>query len=155
MNHFYKVTKLLRDILEADTLVNTVLFARTEDKDLYKKKLYPLVHINPIRSPYSNSTVREFIFEVGVFEQRDINSVNTETYFEGNDDLIDNFNVCDAILNRLVSTLSMLNNNDNIELINVSDAIPLVMKDTNLLDGYVIELTLQIPNIIDLCYEEQ
>jgi len=155
MNHFYKVTKLLRDILEADTLINTVLFARTEDKDLYKKKLYPLAHINPKSSPYSNSTVREFVFEIGVFEQRDINSKNTETYFEGNDDLIDNFNVCDAVLNRLISTLSMLNNEDNIELINVSSAVPLVMKDTNLLDGYVVELTLQIPNNIDLCYEQQ
>jgi hypothetical protein len=155
MNHFYKVVKLLRDILQADVLINTVIFARTEDKDLYKKKLYPLAHINPISSPYSNSTVREFVFEIGVFEQRDINSENTETYFEGNDDLIDNYNVCDAVLNRLISTLSLLNNEYGIELINVSNALPLVMKDTNLLDGFVVEITLQLPNNIDICYEQQ
>ncbi len=152
MNQFYKVTKLLKDRLQSNELVNTVIFARTEDKDLFKKKLYPLAHIHPLSSPYINSQEKQYSFVIGVFEQRDINKETETTVFEGNDDVIDNLNVCDAILNDLISYLELVNNEFEIELVNVSNMQPLLLNDTNLLDGMAVEITLSIPNTtISVC----
>jgi hypothetical protein len=151
MNNFYKAVKLIRDRVESNVLVNTVIFARTEEKDLYKKSIFPIVHINPIDNPYVNSSVKLYTFEVGVFEQRNINNENTETKFEGNDNIIDNLNVCDVILNDLTTYLSLQNNDDNISLYSVSSATPLLFTDYNILDGWVIKITLMTPNEISVC----
>jgi hypothetical protein len=152
MNNFYQAVNLIKERVENNPLVNTVIFARTEEKDLYKKSIFPIVHINPIENPYKNSSVRLYTFEVGVFEQRNINNENTETKFEGNDNVLDNLNVCDAILNDLVTYLETQNNNDNIFLDSVSSASPLIFKDYNILDGWVIRITLMTPNnVISVC----
>lgn len=151
MNDFYKCVELLRERLQSNPLVNTTIFARTEEKDLYKKNLFPIAHINPTGSPYSTSQVNQFTFEIGVFEQRDINKVDTQTKFEGNDNVIDNLNTCFAVLNDLVTYLRNQNNEDNIELISISNFQPLLFQDFNLLDGWAVTLTLQIPNSILIC----
>jgi hypothetical protein len=151
MNNFYKAVKLIRDRVESNVLVNTVIFARTEEKDLYKKSIFPIVHINPIDNPYVNSSVKLYTFEVGVFEQRNINNENTETKFEGNDNVIDNLNVCDVILNDLTTYLALQNNDDNIALYSVSSATPLLFTDYNILDGWVVRITLMTPNDISVC----
>lgn len=153
MNTFYEVVKLLRERLENNQLVNTVIFARTEERDLYKKNIFPIAHINPQPSPWSNSSVNRFRFEVGVFEQRDIVKEDTNSKFEGNDNLIDNMNTTYQVLNDLISYLEMQNNELQIELISVSDIRPIRFSDFNLLDGWVATLDLEIPNNIDICYE--
>ena len=60
MNNFYKATELIRQRLADNPLVNTVIFARTEEKDLYKKQIYPLAHIVPISAPWTTSQVNQF-----------------------------------------------------------------------------------------------
>jgi hypothetical protein len=152
LNNFYNSVKLIHDRVSSNPLVNTIIFARTEDKDLYKRNIFPICHINPITSPWINSQVNQFTFEVGVFEQRDINKVDTNTKFEGNDNLIDNMNTCYAVLNDLLTYLSIQNNEYNIELTSVSNIQPLIFQDFNLLDGWVMTLTLTAPNdIISVC----
>lgn len=47
MNNFYKIIELVRARLADNPMVNTLIFARVEEKDLYKKNLYPLAHIIP------------------------------------------------------------------------------------------------------------
>jgi hypothetical protein len=151
LNNFYNAVKLIKDRLETNTLVNTVIFARTEEKDLYKKNIFPIVHINPASSPFRNSQVNQFTFEVGAFEQRDINKQDTNTKFEGNDNIIDNLNTSYAILNDLITYLSNTNNEYNIELNSVSQFQPLLFKDFNLLDGWLVNITLSVPNQISIC----
>lgn len=145
MNHFYNVVKLLRDRLQQNELVNRVVFARTEEKDLFKKSVYPLAHIHPIEIPSSNSQIRKYTFAIGVFEQRDINKENEGTSFEGDDDVIDNLNVCDVILNDLITYLSIGDIGDY-ELDNVSSTQPILLQDVNLLDGMVVTITITVPN---------
>lgn len=152
MNSYYKVTKLIKDILQANEDVHTVVHGKTEDKDLYKKSIYPLAHINPISSPFTSSQMNEFTFEIAVLDQRDLSKQDIENKFESNDNLIDNLNTCHAVLNNLISTLRLQNNDDMIELTSVGTATPILFKDHNILDGWLVSVTLSIPNnIISVC----
>jgi len=152
-NNFYKAVDLIKNRLQDNPLVNTVIFARTNEKDLYKKQIYPIAHIVPTSSPFSTKQVTQHTFEVGVVVQRDIPSVNKNTKFEGSDNIISNLNTSYAILTDLVSYLYNRNNNeDRIELVSVSDYTPLLFTDFNILDGWVITITLMIPND-EICYE--
>lgn len=151
MNQFYLTVDLLRDRLEGNENVNTVVFGRTEDRDLYKKSIYPLVHINPTSAPMNSTQVSYFSFEIAALDQRDISKEPITDKFEGNDNLQDNLNITYTILNDLVTWLKLNNNSNYIELETVSDASPIVFKDYNLLDGWLITVTLKIPNNQSIC----
>jgi hypothetical protein len=151
MNAFYLVVDFLRSRLEDNPNNNTVIFGRTEDKDLYKKSIYPLTHINPVSAPMSSSQVSYFSFEIACLDQRDISKSVTNDKFEGNDNLQDNLNITYTILNDLINYIRLQNNNYNIEIEDVSDASPIVFSDFNLLDGWFITLTLKIPNNQSVC----
>ena len=151
MNAFYLVVDFLRSRLEDNPNNNTVVFGRTEDKDLYKKSIYPLTHINPVSAPMSSSQVSYFSFEIACLDQRDISKSATTDKFEGNDNLQDNLNITYTILNDLVNYIRLQNNNYNIEIENISDASPIIFNDYSLLDGWFISITLKIPNNQSVC----
>ena len=151
MNAFYLVVDFLRSRLEDNPNNNTVVFGRTEDKDLYKKSIYPLTHINPVSAPMSSSQVSYFSFEIACLDQRDISKSVATDKFEGNDNLQDNLNITYTILNDLVNYIRLQNNNYNIEIESISDASPIIFNDYNLLDGWFISITLKIPNNQSIC----
>lgn len=151
MNAFYLVVDFLRNRLESNPNNNTVVFGRTEDKDLYKKSIYPLTHINPVSAPMSSSQVSYFSFEIACLDQRDISKSIATDKFEGNDNLQDNLNITYTILNDLVNYIRLQNNNYSIEIESVSDASPIIFNDYNLLDGWFITITLKIPNSQSIC----
>lgn len=151
MNQFYLVVDLLRERLQNNPNVNTVVFGRTEERDLYKKSIYPLVHINATSAPMNSSQVSYFSFEIAALDQRDISKEPTTDKFEGNDNLQDNLNITYTILNDLVNWLRLQNNNNYIELDSVSNASPIIFRDYNLLDGWLITITLKIPNNQSIC----
>ena len=151
MNAFYLVVDFLRNRLESNPNNNTVVFGRTEDRDLYKKSIYPLTHINPVSAPMSSSQVSYFSFEIACLDQRDISKSVATDKFEGNDNLQDNLNITYTILNDLVNYIRLQNNNYSIEIESVSDAQPIIFNDYNLLDGWFISLTLKIPNNQSVC----
>lgn len=151
MNQFYLVVDLLRERLQNNPNVNTVVFGRTEERDLYKKSIYPLVHINTTSAPMNSSQVSYFSFEIAALDQRDISKEPATNKFDGNDDLQDNLNITYTILNDLVNWLRLQNNNYYIELDSVSNASPIIFKDYNLLDGWLITITLKIPNNQSIC----
>lgn len=150
MNQFYLVVDLLKSRLADNADVNTTVFGVSEDKDLYKKNIYPLVHIQPV-SAEAGSRVSTFTFDIAALDQRDLSKQPITDKFIGNDDLQDNLNVTYAILNDLVSWLSRQNNDNLIELTNTGSFQPILFKDYNLLDGWVVQITLQIPNNISVC----
>lgn len=151
MNNYYRIIELVRARLAENPMVNTLIFARVEEKDLYKKNLYPLAHIIPQASPWTTQQVNQVSLQIRVVEQRDINKLHTNTKFEGNDNILDNLNVTHTIINDLLTYLSLQNNEDYIELVNVSNLEPILFNDHNLLDGWGVTITLSIPNDISVC----
>ena len=152
MNSYFKATKIIREILTANPDVATVIHGKTNDRDLYKMNLFPLAHINPINADFSSSQLNTFVFEIAALEIREISKNNEiEDKFYGNDNEVDNLTKCHSILNRLITKLRLLEN-DDLELTSVTPATPLLLTEKNLLDGWVIQLTVTIPNnIIKVC----
>jgi hypothetical protein len=144
MNAFYVVVDTIKERLRNNPNCNTVLFGRTEDKDLYKKNIYPIAHINPVAAPMNSNQVHFFAFEIACLDIRDISKKPATDKFDGNDDLQDNLNITYSILSDLVSYLKTIVN-EEIELNEVSSAEPLLFTDHNILDGWVITVTLKIP----------
>ena len=162
-NQFYRAVEMLRERLSNNPNVNTTLFGRTEEKDLYKKNIYPIAHIVTTEAPMNvdgrTNAVSYFSFEIACLDQRDISKSIAIDKFEGNDNLQDNLNITYTILNDLVSYLKYQNNDMGISLYDVSNFTPLLFTDHNLLDGWYTTVTLAVPvidplddNSADDCY---
>ena len=151
MNQFYLVVDLIKERLINNLNCNTVVFGATDDKDLYKKSIYPLAHINPTSAPMGSSQVSYFTFEIACLDQRDISKAPVIDKFDGNDNIQDNLNITYTILNDLVTWLRLQNNDYGVELDSVGDASPIIFKDHNTLDGWFITLTLKIKNNQSVC----
>lgn len=147
-NSFYKITDYLHKIAKENPLVETVLFASTENKDLYSNTKFPLIHINPTTSTFVNEKVSRLSFEIGVFTIRDTTNQSRETIWEGNDNIIDNQNTTYAILLDMLTKLKEFNE----DLIEMEDNIslqPVTLSDRNGLDGYIATVTMTTPNKIN------
>lgn len=158
MNQFYRSVELIKDRLKPASMggtnpyVKTVLFGQTDDKELYKKSIYPIAHIVPVSAPLGTVKMRTnavnlFAFEVAVLEQRDISNSTPLNKFDGNDNLQDNLNITYYILNDLITYLKTVQNEMNIQLSEVNDFTPVLFKDFNLLDGWVCRFVLTVPVI--------
>ena len=153
MRGYYKCCEVFNKILREDMDVNTRIHGRTEDRDLYKKNIYPMVHIVPRQNifPMNNNTLR-YSFEIAAMDVRDISKSLEEDKFEGNDNQIDNLNTCSTILNRLISRLRKQDNDGIYILDGDITADVFLFRDHNLLDGWVINITLVVPNDeLDIC----
>lgn len=157
-NQFNRAVNLIKDRLKPVSMggtnpyVNTVLFGVSQEKDLYKKSIYPIAHIVPTSAPMGTIKMRTnavnlFAFEVAVLDKRDISNSLPLDKFDGNDNLQDNLNITHTILNDLISYLKQVNNEMNITLSEVNDFSPILFKDFNLLDGWVCRFVLMVPVI--------
>ena len=154
MNSYFKITKKLKDLVQEDVSVATVVHGKTSESDLYKTNLFPLIHINPIGRDYSSPGLNIYKFELAALDKRQISKHNQiEDKFYGNDNELDNLTTTDAILNRLITKLSLqVNEDDDIMILGMTDAFPVLLGKSNLLDGWVITITLQIGNgTISIC----
>lgn len=153
-NQFHRAVRIIKDRLRPinsggeNPWVKTLIFGKTEEKDLYKKSIFPIAHIVPVSAPLGTIAMRTnavnmFAFEVAALEQRDISK---EPYdkLEG-DDLQDNLNITYSILQDLISYLKMVNNDLGIQLQEVNDFTPILFKDHSILDGWVCRFVLMVP----------
>ena len=147
MNTYYKVISYLRSYLEKNPNVNTVVYADGNNFDLNEKNIYPIVYINPQSAPISDNTgIRSYTFEIAALDQRDISNEYMTDKFTGNDNQIDNHNICDTILYDLYMYIKDGDNDENIELGSASDLSVVQTPNVNILDGWVFTITLKIPN---------
>ena len=149
-SNFYTVVDFLKKLLQSDPIVNTVVFGKTEQTDIYKKNIFPIAHIIPVQSPWNGASISSFTFQIGVLEQRDINSVKKNDKFS-DDNMVDNLNLTYAVLNNLLSYLENQNNPYYIELDSVGSIQPFLFVKENLLDGWYVTITLTIRND-NTCY---
>lgn len=148
-NSYYKCVELIKDILKEGGDVNTILHGHTEQKDLYKKNVGPLAHINPVQSNTNDSSIISHTFEVFALARRIISNDPVEDKFTSNDNEIDNLNLTFTTLANLVTTLRNMQSDDNIQLQSISNYTPVLFtSNPNLLDGYSVEIELILPNEI-------
>lgn len=145
MREFYKVVDYLKTTLEEDINVHTITHGLRSMTDINKKNIFPLVHLQVLSSTPNNGSV-SFTFEVAVVDLRNISKQPVTDKFLSNDNELDNLNTCHAILNRLITKLINQNNEYNIQLATAPTMQPIIFEESNLLDGWRVDLELLIPN---------
>ena len=151
MRGFYLTIQLLKDLLEQDINVHTIVHGLRSGSDIDKKTVYPFAHLQVTSSQADNQYI-SFTFEVSVLDARNSSKKIITNKFLKNDNELDNLNTTHAVLNRLITKLRLQNNDNKIELNNVPTLTPIIFEEMNLLDGWRTELELIIPNTeINVC----
>lgn len=150
MNQLTQLYLYFKRLAEADDLVNSVM--KTVDIDLKKEVMYPLVNINIISGSFTNGSTVQFNVELACFNQRDINKeINTDDFW-GQDNEVDNHNLCVAVLNRM-----WLNMYTDFEENNITSSENPTFElgsfeGAKLVDGARLIFTVEVPNTeISLC----
>jgi hypothetical protein len=151
MRGFYLTIDLLKQYLQEDINVNTVVHGLKSGMDINKQNIFPLAHIQVTSSSADNQFI-SFTFEVAVVDLRNSSKQIVTDKWLQNDNELDNLNTCHAVLNRLVTKLRLQNNPEKIQLNNIPTLTPIIFEEMNLLDGWRTELELIIPNTeINVC----
>jgi len=150
MNQLTQLYLYLKQLAEADSFVNSVM--KTVDIDLKKEVMFPLVNINIISGSFTNGSTVQFNIELACFNQRDINKeINTDDFW-GQDNEVDNHNLCVAVLNRM-----WLNMYTDFEQNNITSSENPTFElgsfeGAKLVDGARLTFTVEVPNTeLSLC----
>ena len=150
MNQLTQLYLYLKQLAGADDLVNSVM--KTVDIDLKKEVMYPLVNINIVSGSFTNGSTVQFNIELACFNQRDINKeINTDDFL-GQDNEVDNHNLCVAVLNRM-----WLNMYTDFEQNNITSSENPTFElgsfeGAKLVDGARLTFTVEVPNTeLSLC----
>lgn len=150
MNQLTQLYLYLKQLAEEDDLVNSVM--KTVDIDLKKEVMFPLVNINIVSGSFTNGSTVQFNIELACFNQRDINKeINTDDFW-GQDNEVDNHNLCVAVLNRM-----WLNMHTDFEQNNITSSENPTFElgsfeGAKLVDGARLTFTVEVPNTeLSLC----
>lgn len=153
LNHYTQITEFIKQLAESDPLVNKVTQGFADEIAFDKMVLYPLVHlfVSNFTLAENGSTVLWDV-QIGAMKMRDVtNEITTDNYYKNTNE-VDNFNETSAILIRLVSRIIAEFESKKITVSSISSAEKLALEYGKNLDGYIMGLTLEIPNTdISLC----
>lgn len=150
MNSYYTLIETLKEVFEDDDRINTIVTGDTNDVDVYKKNIYPLVHIVVVDSPFIGNTttaLTRYNVEVTCVDIRDINKNEDRDKFWLNDNRHDNWNLTRSILKNAESKLIKDSFDTDVTLETASSANPLTFAKDNLLDGWQQVFTIDVPDL--------
>jgi hypothetical protein len=152
MNQYTEVLYYIKGLAQADDYVNTVTRGEFDKLDLNKGNIFPLVHINIASAGFTNGSTITFDVQVGCLDIRDINKEVVEDKFWEQDNEVDNLNETLACLNRIWTIMYRDFNDVGITASESPTLEPMIMADKNLLDGWIIDFTIEVPNtMLNLC----
>lgn len=149
MNFYAVGTQFLVDLFRQDPLVNTIIFGATDERDLNKTNIFPIVHIMPGPMNIDGNRI-EISFDIACVDIRDFRPASSEDKIFG-DNLIDSLNQSAAILVKAVNKVRLKHNPHNIIIESLTSAQPIIFEDKNLLDGFEISVVLSIQNTVKVC----
>ena len=155
MNQYTEVLYYIKELAEADSFVNTVTKGEFDKLDLNKGNIFPLVHINIASAGFTNGSTITFEVQVGCLSVRDINKEVVEDKFWEQDNEVDNLNETLACLNRMWTIMYRDFTDVGITASENPTLEPMIMGDKNLLDGWIIDFTIEVPNTkLNLCVSD-
>ena len=151
---FYDITTKIREHLIANKQVNTVTEGDIFDVDLNKQTIFPLSHIminnvtfNDVGITYSMSILFMDVADVSKDNPRDEDEI-----FYGVDNKHDILNTQLLVANDLVSNLKRADlMQDKYQLNGTPSCEPFEVRFENLLVGWNLTLSIDIPNTITTC----
>jgi len=150
MNQLTTLYYYLKQLAESDDFVNCVM--KTQDIDLKKEVMFPLVNINIVSGAFTNGQTVQFNIELACFNQRDINKEINIDDFWGQDNEVDNHNLCVGVLNRMWLKMYTDFEDNNI----TSSENPTFelgsFEGAKLVDGARLTFVIEVPNTeLSLC----
>ena len=145
MTELSTVSIFLIEKFKSQPLVNTITFEKTNEVDVNKNNIYPLVNIDIVDSdPIGN--ILTFNYNITILQQRDIdNEINNDKILN-KDNMIDNLNECYAIATRCINNIDHNENDYDIEISRRSNISLLKDYATQKLDGVRFNISLSIKN---------
>jgi hypothetical protein len=151
MNQYSQLLYYIKQLAESDPLVNTVV-KDTQNIDLQKNNIYPLVEISITGGGFSNGSVVTFDVEVACMDIRDTNKEIITDKFWAQDNEVDNHNTTHAILNRMWTSMYRDFESNNITASENPTLEKATHQEQNNLDGWVASFTVEVPNTdLNLC----
>jgi hypothetical protein len=152
MNQYTEVLIYLKQLAENDSFVNTVKQGEISELDINKTNIYPLVNIAITGANFSNGQTVSFNLDIRCLAQRDINKEVVIDKFWKNDNEVDNLNETLAVLNRMWTTIYRDFDDNNISVTSDPSLEPLIYDEKNILDGWALTTTIELPNTtLNLC----
>ena len=134
---------------QSNNLVNTISTVETEGIDLNKENVYALVNLD-LRDTDILDDAIIVTYLITIVQARDIVPRKTDSKLLGDTNYIDNLNETHSIAQRFINYLTRQNNDENIEIDNLSSVT--ILKDWRSgLDGVQFTIDLSIPNLGTSC----
>ena len=128
------------DTLQADSLVNTIVFKDDNVVDVEKENIYPLVSLQLLSSPSPFFDQRQYRLGFEIFNQRDDTKTATPSKLLVDTNYIDNVGITDSIGNNFIMEIQKNHNDFDIDIVEVSNFIPIRKDERNNLDGWKFEV---------------
>jgi len=152
MNQLTQLYEYIKQLAEADPLINTILKVDFNDIDLKKEIVFPLLNVRIITGGFTTGPTIRLNVQIGVFDIRDINKEIRTDIFWGQDNEVDNHNMGIAVLNRLWSKMLRDFQENNITASENPNFELGFFERAKLLDGVIITFDVEVPNTtISLC----
>jgi hypothetical protein len=150
MNQVTTLYTYIKSLGEADSYVSTITKNATNDILQNKATIFPLLNIAITGASYSSQQIKTFSLEISCFNKRDQNKETVNDIFWENDNEVDNMNETEACLNRIWLIMERNFDKNNITANENPSLNPVLEGTTSLIDGWVMTLDVNVPNI-DIC----
>lgn len=152
MNQYTQILYYLKELAERDGFVNTVKQGEISELDIEKTNIFPLVNIAVTGGGFTNGQTITFNIDLRCLTIRDINKEVVNDKFWKNDNEVDNMNETLAVLNRMWTTMYRDFDENNITSSENPSLEPIIYDEKNILDGWVLTFTIEVPNTtLNLC----
>jgi hypothetical protein len=145
MNEISKVRDFTVGLFDAMDLVNTVTTVKTNDMDLNKENIYPIVNIDTTDVDVQTDAVL-VSYTISILQQRDIANKKTDSKLLIDTNLIDNVNETQTIAAKFINYLRWQNNALNIEIQSIGSLDSKQNFKGSGLDGFQFDVELSIFN---------
>lgn len=155
---FELVIEYLKGVFESNPAVKTIAHGVSNDIDLEKKNMYPLVHIQWQNMELDGQGIN-YTFDIHVLRLRDQTKAINNVVWQANQSEINNYSICSDIAIKAITTLRNTNNDitmpdgfiNTLELVSTTSPEAVTLEYMNMLDGVNFQLTVQVNNTIGGC----
>ena len=149
MNELQNIRNYIIDLFRLDGLVNTITTLKDELIDTNKETIYPVVNCEYIKTDIQDDVIL-VSYSIKVLDQLDIYTTTTDskllTDTNEQDVMNETFLICQTFINSFRKY-----NNFNIEIVSVTDLMPVKNENLNGLSGHEFDIVLSTLNIGSAC----
>ncbi len=150
---YSELLRYIKSLAETEEYVNTSTMG--EEIDLNKSNIFPLFNIDITGASFPSNRTVSFDVTMVCLDVRSINNEDTTDKFYNNDNEIDNHNATISVLNNIWVKMHRDFAKNNITASDAPRLEQITFSDKNLLDGWSIDFTVEMPtagvSLCDIC----